>query len=81
MRPVFRQKIRRLYDVRSSMVHSGKTSGEVSIGSSKVSIHELVESVEAICSEAIRKFLTLGGVPADDGWREIEIFRLIRYAL
>ena len=69
--PVF-NRIRRLYDVRSSMVHSGKTSGEVSIGSSKVSIHELVESVEAICSEAIRKFLTLGGVPADDGWREIE---------
>jgi hypothetical protein len=69
--PVFNQ-IRRLYEVRSSMVHSGKTSGEVSIDGSKISVHELVKSVETICSEVIRKFLTLGGVPADDGWRDIE---------
>ena len=64
-------EVRRLYDVRSSMVHTGNVKNEYTLDDVKVSAHDIVEAVDAICTEAIRAFLALGGIPSD--WRDIEL--------
>jgi hypothetical protein len=64
-------EVRRLYDMRSSMVHAGHSKNEYSLDDVNVSAHELVETVDQICTEAIREFLRLGGIPKD--WRPIEL--------
>jgi hypothetical protein len=57
--------------MRSSMVHTGNVKNEYSLDEVKASAHDIVEAVDVICTEAIRKFLRMGGIPAD--WRAIEL--------
>jgi Apea-like HEPN len=64
-------EVRKLYDMRSSMVHRSSASNSWSIDGKMYTAYELVESVDLICADAIRKFLDLGEIPSD--WREIEL--------
>jgi hypothetical protein len=64
-------EVRRLYDMRSSMVHTGQVKNEYSLDATKVSAHEIVEAVDVVCTQAIRAFLRLGGIPGD--WRPTEL--------
>lgn len=64
-------EVRRLYDMRSSMVHTGHVKDEYSLDATKVSAHAIVEAVDVVCTEAIRTFLSLGGIPSD--WRPTEL--------
>jgi hypothetical protein len=64
-------EVRRLYDMRSSMVHTGNVKNEYILDDAKVLAHDIVEAVDAICTEAIRAFLRLGGIPSD--WRATEL--------
>jgi hypothetical protein len=63
--------VRRLYDMRSSMVHTGHVKNEYSLDVTKVTAHEIVEAVDVVCTETIRAFLRLGGIPSD--WRSTEL--------
>jgi hypothetical protein len=62
---------RRLYDVRSQMVHTGSAKNDWSVDGEQRSAYDLVEACDVRCTQAIRKFLTLGGIPPD--WRGIEL--------
>jgi hypothetical protein len=64
-------EVRRLYDMRSSMVHTGNVKNAYILDDAKVSAHDIVEAADAICTEAIRAFLRLGGIPSD--WRATEL--------
>lgn len=65
------QEVRRLYEMRSTVVHTGSAKNEYNVDGTKVSAHEIVEAVDIVCTEAIRAFLRLGGIPSD--WRAIEL--------
>jgi len=62
--------VRKLYDMRSTMVHTGTAKDVYMVQGRKISGHELVSSSDGICTEAIRRMLDLGGIPKD--WAEIE---------
>jgi hypothetical protein len=62
---------RKLYDLRSTMVHTGRAKNEWSIDEVSRSAFDLVEAGDIRCTQAIRKFLELGRIPGD--WREIEL--------
>jgi hypothetical protein len=64
-------EVRRLYEMRSTMVHTGSSKVEYSVGDTKVSSSDIVEAVDSVCTEAIRTFLRLGGIPID--WRVFEL--------
>jgi hypothetical protein len=64
-------EVRRLYDMRSSMVHTGHVKNEYRLDATKASAHEIVEAVDTTCTEAIRVFLQLGNLPSD--WRPTEL--------
>ena len=64
-------EVKRLYDMRSSMVHSGSVKNEYRIDGTSVPAHEIVEAVDVVCTEAIRAFLGTGEIP--DDWRDIEL--------
>jgi hypothetical protein len=64
-------QVRRLYDMRSAMVHTGNVKNEYGLDDVKISAHDIVEDVDVLCTEAIRAFLRLGGIPSD--WRPIEL--------
>jgi hypothetical protein len=64
-------EVKRLYDMRSSMVHSGSVKNEYLLDWARVSAHEIVEAVDVICTEAIRAFLGKREIP--DDWRNIEL--------
>ena len=64
-------EVKRLYDMRSSMVHSGSVKNEYRLDGVSVPAHEIVEVVDVICTEAIRAFLSMGEIP--DDWRDIEL--------
>ena len=65
-------EVKRIYDLRSSMVHNGKIKGNFKIDGAQVSPNDLVESVDTLCTEAIRKFIESGGFSGDN-LREIEL--------
>jgi hypothetical protein len=62
---------RRLYDLRSQMVHTGSAKNDWSVDGEQRSAYDLVEAGDVRCTEAIRGFLALGGIPPD--WRDIEL--------
>jgi hypothetical protein len=64
-------EVKRLYDMRSSMVHSGSVKNEYRLDGASVPAHEIVEVVDVICTEAIRAILGMGEIP--DDWRDIEL--------
>ncbi len=64
-------QVRRLYDMRSGMVHTGNIRNEYLIDGDRVPAHEIVEAVDEVCVEAIKVFLKAGQIPAD--WRPIEL--------
>ncbi len=64
-------QVRRLYDMRSAMVHTGNVKNEYGLDDVKMSAHDIVEDVDVLCTEAIRAFLQLGGIPSD--WRPNEL--------
>jgi hypothetical protein len=64
-------EVKGLYGLRSSMVHGGSASPTQRLNGEQRSAFDLVESVDVICTESIRKFLSLGGIPKD--WRDIEL--------
>lgn len=63
--------VKRVYDLRSGMVHTGKAKDRWNIDEIELSAYDLVESVDLLCTEAIRKFLNQGGIPED--WRDTEL--------
>ena len=65
------RRIRRLYDMRSSMVHRGSASDKWRVGGTDVTAYDLVESVDGLCARSISLFLRQGRLP--DTWREIEL--------
>ena len=69
-RTIFAQ-VRKLYDMRSDMVHKGSTDNVWTLNGVKVSARDLVESVDVVCTESIRRFLLLGSIPQE--WRDIEL--------
>lgn len=64
-------QVRRLYDMRSGMVHTGGIKNVYPIDAERVPAHEIVEAVDEVCVEAIRAFLKAGQIPTD--WRPIEL--------
>jgi hypothetical protein len=71
-RTVFDQASR-LYAMRSSMVHRGSASGPWKVNGNKVNAQELVESVDLLCVESIRRLIDRGGIPTHDEWRDNEL--------
>lgn len=73
--PAFRRRLfqesRRLYEMRSTMVHAGRFSGEYQVNGESISAHDLIESVDRSCIEAIWTFLRAGGIPND--WKDVEL--------
>jgi hypothetical protein len=66
-------QVRRLYDMRSSMVHTGSAPGPWKVNGQPVNAGELIEAVDLACAEAIRKLLADGRVPTRDQWRDREL--------
>jgi hypothetical protein len=64
-------QVRRLYDMRSGMVHTGGIKNDYPLDAERVPAHEIVEAVDEVCVEAIRAFLKAGQIPTD--WRPIEL--------
>lgn len=62
---------RKLYDLRSVMVHTGRAKDGWSVEGAARSAYDLVEVGDNRCAEAIRKFLDLGRIP--DDWRDTEL--------
>jgi hypothetical protein len=50
-------EVKRVYDLRSGMVHTGRAKDKWNIDNVQLSAYDLVESVDVLCMEAIRKFL------------------------
>ncbi|MDP9007505.1 MAG: HEPN domain-containing protein [Pseudomonadota bacterium] len=69
-RAVFTQ-VQRVYELRSTMVHSGIGSDTYNVNTVPRTATDLVESVDVHCTEALRKILNLGAIPED--WRDIEL--------
>lgn len=69
-RKVFAE-VRNVYDVRSGMVHTGSADSESNVDGVKRTAHDVVEAVDVVCTEAIRRFLAMGSIPAN--WRDIEL--------
>lgn len=63
--------VRRLYDIRSKMVHTGQAPNEVTIDSTRISTYEIVQFVDRVCTDTIRKILLLGSIPID--WAGVEL--------
>ena len=66
-------EVKKVYDIRSGMVHTGSTDLELNVNGTKRSAQDIVEAADLLCAEAIRRFLELGHIPESDGWREIEL--------
>jgi len=64
-------EVRKLYDMRSKMVHTGDAPDTWNINGSECSAHEIVENVDVLCTAAIRHFVAAGEIPKD--WRTIEL--------
>jgi hypothetical protein len=62
---------RKVYDIRSEMVHSGSAKNDRPVDGVKRSAYDLVEAGDVRCAHAIRKFLDLGRIP--DDWRDTEL--------
>lgn len=69
-RKVFAE-VKTVYDVRSKMVHTGSASNESNVAGMKRTAHDVVEAVDVVCIEAIRRFLAMGSIPND--WRDAEL--------
>jgi hypothetical protein len=63
--------VRKLYDIRSKMVHTGMTSHQLTVGKIQRSTYELLEHVDGVCTQAIRQILARGSIPHD--WSDIEL--------
>jgi hypothetical protein len=64
-------EVRKLYDIRSKMVHTGSVPNDWNINGTERITVDIVETVDALCTEAIRKFVVAGHIP--DDWRPIEL--------
>jgi hypothetical protein len=64
---------RRLYDLRSNVVHTGRSEDDWSVGSEKRTAFELVQAGDLRCTQVIRKLLERGAMPAQDEWSSIEM--------
>jgi Apea-like HEPN len=62
---------RKLYDIRSEMVHSGGAKNDRPVDGVPRSAYDLVEAGDLRCAQAIRKFLDLRRIP--DDWRDTEL--------
>jgi Apea-like HEPN len=69
-RAVFAQ-VKKLYDMRSSMVHRGSAPSTCNVNGDQYTASDLVGSVDVICAESIRRFLALGGIPKE--WQDTEL--------
>ena len=69
-RKVFAE-VRNVYDIRSGMVHTGSADNESNVDGVKRTAHDVVEVVDVVCTDAIRKFLAMGSIP--ENWRDIEL--------
>lgn len=66
-------EIRRVYDIRSGMVHTGSADDQWNVNGIKRSSYEIVEASDSLCSESLRRFLELGYIPEAEDWRKIEL--------
>ena len=67
-------EIKAIYDIRSGMVHTGSASDNRNVNGVKRTAYDLVEAADALCSEALRRFVEMGHIPVKaGGWREIEL--------
>jgi hypothetical protein len=65
---------RRLYDVRSKMVHAGRIKKDQwNVGAEKRNSYELVEAADVRATHSIRKLMERGNIPDADDWTEIEL--------
>lgn len=62
-------EVKRIYDLRSAMVQTGRAHDNYNVNGAKRSAHDLVETVDVHCINAIRNIF--GGISED--WREIEL--------
>lgn len=69
-RKVFAE-VKSVYGIRSGMVHTGSAENEPKVDGVKRLAYEVVEIVDVLCTEAIRKFLAMGGVP--EKWTDIDL--------
>ena len=53
-RQVFAE-VKSVYDLRSGMVHKGSASNESNVNGAKRPAHDIVDAVDIVCTEAIRK--------------------------
>ena len=66
-------EIRRIYEIRSGMVHTGSAANEYTVAgeAKKRTATELVTAADIACTQAIREFLSAGKIP--ESWRDIEL--------
>jgi hypothetical protein len=62
---------RRLYEMRSGMVHNAKCDADYMVVGSKRTAREILQSNDRHCCESIRKFIDAGRIPSD--WHDIEL--------
>ncbi len=66
-------QVKRLYDLRSSMVHNGSAKDSCNVNGVKVSASELVDAVDLLCVAAMRKFLEARRLRDQGDWWNIEL--------
>jgi hypothetical protein len=64
---------RKLYELRSKMVHTGRARNDWTVGDQTRSAYELVEAGDLRCAHAIRKLIDRGNIPEPDGWSGLEL--------
>ena len=64
-------EVKQLYEIRSKMVHTGEARGPWTVDGEQRSAADLVEAVDRLCTEAIRIFLTNGGITKD--WKALDL--------
>ena len=64
-------EVKATYELRSGMVHQGSAKGEVNVNGVRRTAHDIVDAVDIVCTEAIRKMLALGAIP--ENWRDVEL--------
>jgi hypothetical protein len=64
---------RKLYELRSKMVHMGHAKNDWTVDGQMRSAYDLVEAGDVRCAQAIRKLMNRGSIPKPDDWSEFEL--------
>jgi hypothetical protein len=70
-RRVVFSEVKKVYDLRSAMVHTGRGKDWFTVNGVRRTAHDLVEAVDVVCTQAMRQILARGAIP--DDWHDVEL--------